>query len=412
MPKQPVDKKFRQVAQTLAGLEEVLAGELRKLGAENIEQASRAVAYTGTLKTLYLTNLSSRTAIRVLVPIADFACPDENVFYEELRKIKWEEFFSIDATFAVEAITAASAMTHSKFVALKAKDAIVDRFRDRFNRRPDVERKNPDMNIHIRISKDHCTVSLDSTGTPLYKRGYRGDSALAPINESLAAGLIMLTGWDKISPLVDPMCGSGTFLIEAALMAKNMPPSFLRRNWTFMKWKRYLPYHAQLFNEARDEVFGKKTTRVNTIISGSDIDFEVVGAARDNVKAARMSHEIRIENMPFDQTIPPHGGGIVILNPPYGERITPEDINKLYKEIGDHLKKKYIGYTAWILTSNEEAEKHIGLHPSKRYKVFNGPLECNFMRFELYSGTRKVRGSKADSDYEASKLENGPEKQD
>ncbi len=417
------EKKIPITVQTFAGLEQVLASELKALGMQKVEETSRAVLFEGSKRDLYTVNLACRTALRALIPIATFRAEDETQLYDGVKKIEWDQIFSLEETFIIEVSTYSSNLTHTQYIAQKSKDAIADYFMEKFEARPSVDKKNPHFYIHIRLSRDECTVSLDSSGAPLYKRGYRVEQGPGPINEILAAGLIMMTDWDKKTTLLDPMCGSGTFLIEAALIAKNIPPCFLRKNYAFMNWKKQLEFDIYMFNSVKDDLFKKKTTRLNTIILGYDISYDSIKAARENIHAAKLSHEIEIKQMPFDQSIPPTGTCLVITNPPYGERVKAElegapelvkepldptlpvevpktaeelaeELNILYEQIGDHLKKKYKKATAWILTSNTEAARRIGLQSSRKIKIYNGPLECRFMKFDLYEGSRKMKYEK------------------
>ncbi len=398
------DKRFKEirkkkeefVATTLYGLEEVLAAELEHIGAENITTGSRAVSFEGDRAVLYKANLYCRTAIKVLKPIVEFDCPDEDALYEEIAATNWEKYMSVEDTFSVDGVVFGSQMNHSKYVALKTKDAICDQFRSKYDKRPNVDTINPDLRLHVRISKDICTVSINSSGESLHKRGYRPKADLeAPINEVLAAGLILLSGWDKKSPFIDPMCGSGTFLVEAGLIAKNIPPGIFRKQFAFEKWR---DFDRKLWMDIVDESYPKRHHTLNTEIIGSDISPDAVAIARESLDNAKLGHEIKVTCIPFDQFIPPTGGGTVFFNPPYGERLMEEDVNELYTSIGNRLKSKYPGYTAWIITSNPEAAKNIGLHDSKKYTVFNGALECRFMKFDLYEGSRKMKKRKVEEE--------------
>lgn len=383
--------RFEMVAKTFFGLEEVLANELRQFGATKIEVGGRAVSFMGDKQVMYRANFCSRVALRILIPIKTFTVLDEEELYQEVRKIDWENYMSIEDTLSIDGVVNSSNLTHSKYVALKTKDAIIDQFRDKYNDRPSIDVKNPTLRINVRVSKNICTLSLDSSGDILYKRGYRSVVSIAPINEVLAAGMIMLSGWDKKSPFIDPMCGSGTFLIEAALLAKNIPAGYLRKEFGFEKWKKFLAFEQRLWNAVKDDAFRKKTNRLNTTIVGSDISEEAIQMTRENLRNAKLSHEIEVEQIAFDQQIPPTGEGVMITNPPYGERLNEDDVTALYKQIGDRLKSKYAGYSAWLITSNADAAKHIGLHPTKKIIIFNGALECRFLKFEIYKGSRKVR---------------------
>ena len=373
------------IAQTMFGLEELLAAELRAIGAIDVELLNRAVRFRGDRTCLYRANLMLRTALRVLVPIDSFDVREERDLYEGIRRIRWEDHLTPRQTLAVQCTLRSDRFRHSHFLALLAKDAVVDRFRERTGERPSVDLDRPDLRIHLHVHADRCTVSLDSSGGSLHKRGYRDDTNLAPINEVLAAGLILLTGWDRRSNLVDPMCGSGTLLIEAAMIAGNIPAGAYRAEFGFQRWP---DFDARLWNQVREEAMaGVSDDR--PLILGGELSPHVARKAATNLARTGLKDRVRIRNTPFQELEPPAGGGILIMNPPYGERMDSEDINALYKSIGDTLKQRWSGYTAWLITSNREATGHIHLTARPRIKVFNGALECRFMRFELYSGTRR-----------------------
>jgi putative N6-adenine-specific DNA methylase len=373
-------------AQTMFGLEDILTTELEALGAEDIEKHNRAVAFTGDLGLMYRANLCLRTALHILVPIHSFIARTEPELYDEIKKMAWEDYLDVDGTLAINCSLNSNNFNHSLFLEQKTKDAIVDRFREKFGKRPSVDLAQPTLRIHLYISQDDCVVSLDSSGESLHKRGYRDKTNLAPINEVLAAGMILLTDWDKVSNFIDPMCGSGTILIEAALIARNIPPGCFKDMFGFERWKNF---DKELWENIYDEEMDKVNDS-QTVILGGEISKNVARKAIANVTEANLSKYIRIETCAFEDLEVPEGGGILILNPPYGERMDKdEDINALYKSIGDTLKKKWAGYTAWIITSNLAAAKHIRLDPKPKIKLFNGALECRFMRYELYSGTRR-----------------------
>jgi putative N6-adenine-specific DNA methylase len=374
-------------ATTQQGLEPLLAAELKSIGAAHITQHNRAVSYQGNLEILYRSNLWLRTALRIMVPIARFKVTGERDLYEELRRINWETYLKVDQTLAVDSIVKSDFFNHSQYVALKTKDAIVDEFRDRYGKRPSVDVANPDVRINIHIFKDDCTVSLDSSGDSLHRRGYRADANLAPLNEVTAAALIQLTGWDGKGVFLDPMCGSGTILIEAAMFAKTMAPGLIRKKYGFETWKNF---DAALWQILKDEAY-KAIQETDTKFIGSDKVFKVTEIARNNIMMAGLDEDIRVSNKQFEEQKPPAEGGIVIMNPPYGERLPVAEINAFYKSIGDKLKKDFQGYKVWILSSNKEAMKHIGLATSKKYTVWNGPLECKFHGYDIYAGTKKSK---------------------
>ncbi|MFY7788946.1 MAG: THUMP domain-containing class I SAM-dependent RNA methyltransferase [Thermoflexibacteraceae bacterium] len=380
------DKKFKMIAQTMFGLENVLAKELQDLGVEDIEIHNRAVGFAGDLATLYKTNLCLRTALRVLIPIHEFNLQTEQDLYNKMKAVAWEDYLDVDDTLAINCSLNSPLFRHSQFLEQKAKDAIVDRFRDKYGRRPSVDLTFPTLRIHLFINDNRCIISLDSSGESLHKRGYRDKTNVAPINEVLAAGLVLLTGWDKKSNFIDGMCGSATILIEAALIAANIPAGSYKELFGFEKWKNF---DKDIWEEVYDEAMSK-IIEDHPVLIGCEISKNVARKAVINVSEANLRHRIRIENCDFAELPAPEGKGVLILNPPYGERMDKdEDIHALYKMIGDTFKKKWAGYEAWVITSNMEAAKYIHLTPKPKIKLFNGALECRFMRYELYDGTRR-----------------------
>jgi len=378
----------RLTAKTLSGLEETLAGELTALGAADVWPGNRAVEFSGDKKLLYKINLWCRTATRILLPIAAFPADSSDRLYQGVANIDWAPYLDPDMTLAVDAIAIESSFDNSLFVAQRVKDAIVDQFRKRNGKRPSVDADNPDLRINIHIHGDKATLSLDSSGGPLTRRGYRIEGGKAPLSEVLAAGIVRLTEWDMASPLIDPMCGSGTIVIEAAMAARNIAPGLLRKQFGFMRWKDYdeAPYR-QLVREARQAV----KANLPVEIVGSDIDRHAIDEAKANARRAGVEGNIRFEVKPFDKQTPPPALGTVVMNPPYGERMAVKDIEAFYESLGDVLKQKYEGYTAFILSGNPDAAGHIGLRTSRKMKLFNGPLECRLLRFELYKGSRKSK---------------------
>jgi putative N6-adenine-specific DNA methylase len=381
-------EKKAYIAKTIAGLEEVLAAELQELGAEDVEILNRAVRFSGDIKLVYKANYCCRTALRILVPLFDFQLADEDDLYGHFNGFAWEEIMDVTSTLAIDAVVSESELTHSHYVALRAKDAIVDRFRERTNgRRPSVDVDDPDFRINIHIFGSTCDVSLDSSGASLHKRGYRVSNAEAPMSEVLAAGLILLSGWNKKSHFIDPMCGSGTLLIEAALIANNFPPGMYRKSFGFMRWKNF---NSALWEEVKQEAHDLETEFEFQIL-GNDISAKNLGTARANVKSARLHKDIHLKHGPFSELMPPEGEpGVVVINPPYGERIKTSDIIGLYKEIGDNLKKHFAGYHAWVISSDHYALKSVGLKATRKLIVWNGPLECRFAGFDLYVGTKRL----------------------
>jgi putative N6-adenine-specific DNA methylase len=379
--------RFRMTAQTMFGLEDLLVAELQALGAERIEKHNRAVTFEGDEACLYRTNLCLRTALRILVPIKTFPVEHEADLYYGIKGIRWEKYMDVDDTLSVHCTLHSQRFNHSQYLALKAKDAIVDRFRDHYGRRPNVDLEEPTLRIHLHVHGDECLVSLDSSGGSLHKRGYRDHTNLAPINEVLAAGLVLLSGWDPGTPFVDPMCGSGTILIEAAMLAGNIPPGIHRKQFGFQRWK---DYDARTWQSVQEEAEAAIDRSERPLLMGGEISPHVARKAESNIASAGLKKRIRIVHSAFQDLPPPEGGGTLILNPPYGERMDKdEDIDGVYKMIGDTLKRNWAGWTAWMITSNLEAAKQVHLTPKPRIKVFNGSLECRFMRYELYSGTRR-----------------------
>ncbi len=369
------------------GLEDLLVAELEGLGAVDVEKHNRAVVFQGDEACMYRANLCLRTALRILVPIKSFQVEHEEDLYYGIKRIRWESFMDVDDTLSVHCTLHSERFNHSQFLALKAKDAIVDRFREHYGRRPNVDLEDPTLRIHLHVHGDTCLVSLDSSGGSLHKRGYRDHTNLAPINEVLAAGLVLLSGWDPSTSFVDPMCGSGTILIEAAMLAGNIPPGIHRQRFGFQRWKDYDP---RIWQQVREEAVEGIDRSERPLLVGGEISPHVARKAESNVASAGLKKRIRIVNTPFQDHVPPAESGTLLLNPPYGERMDKdEDIDGVYKMIGDTLKQNWAGWTAWIITSNMEAAKQVRLTPKPRIRVFNGALDCRFMRYELYSGTRR-----------------------
>jgi putative N6-adenine-specific DNA methylase len=333
---------------------------------------------------MYKVNYSCRTALRVLVPLARFRAKNDNMLYDGVRAIPWERFLDYRGKFVVDSVVSFSEFKHSGYVALKAKDAIADRFRDRFGRRPDVDTSDPDLRVNIHIFKEDCTVSIDSSGASLHLRGYRKAQTEAPMNEVLAAGLLKLSGWDRKTPFIDPMCGSGTLLIEAAMLAGNVPSGYYRPLFGFERWK---DFDQKLWDQVRREC-EEEIEEPAAPIHGYDLDEKAIEASNINIEEAGAEDLINIEKADFNTTPPPFDKGFMLTNPPYGERIKVEDLTQFYKDIGDVLKKNYAGYTAWLLGTDLEAMKFIGLRPSRKIRVMNGPLECRLLKFDLYEGKK------------------------
>lgn len=381
------NQTMQLTGKTMAGLEGVLADELQVLGATDIQQGVRAVTFSGDLELLYKANLHLRTALRILAPIETFTAKNESQLYACIKRINWREHFNVGQTFAIESTVHSTIFTHSNYVALKSKDAIVDQFRDYYGRRPSIDRDEPDFLINIHCKEDTFTISLDSSGDSLHKRGYRVGEVKAPINEVLAAGMILLSEWDKKTDFVDPMCGSGTIAIEAGLMARNIPPGIFRENFTFQKWKGYnQTLWERIVGEAKENILPPGE---EPFIYANEISREVTRATKYNILQAGLENDILLSCSDFREYIPPRPPGILVMNPPYGERLNPEDIEVFYKEIGDTFKQHYSGYNCWLITSNLDALKTVGLKTSRRIQLYNGKLECKFVKYEMYQGSKK-----------------------
>ncbi|NOR86411.1 MAG: class I SAM-dependent RNA methyltransferase [Bacteroidales bacterium] len=382
-----MQESYQYVAKTFAGLEGVLAEELRNLGASDVEEIHRAVSFSGTKEIMYKANYLARTAIRVLKPMAEFPAANETDYYRNMSKINWSKYLDLDSTFAIDATVSNSKINHSKYAALKAKDAIVDQFNRKFSKRPNVDTDFPDLRLSIFIHNDHCIVSLDSSSISLHKRGYRRETGEAPLNEVLAAGMILLSDWDKKSHFIDPMCGAGTLVIEAALIANNIPSGYYREYYGFKKWE---DYDAELWEKVKRDALDLQEEFEFDII-GNELSTEIAEKAIRNIKHAKLHYDIEIVNGDIADFIPPEGPGHVVVNPPYGERLQTRNIVGLYQTMGDSFKKNYSGYNAWVISSDLEALKRLGLRPSRKIDLWNGPLLCKFEKFELYKGSKKAK---------------------
>lgn len=391
VPQQSGREKFKMVAKTMMGLEEVLAEELRECGAENIECMSRAVAFKGDMRLLYRANYVCRTALAILKPFAEFDANNEQELYDQVYKIRWEKILDVDCTFMIESTTSGEVFTHSYYAALKTKDAIVDRFRRNFGQRPSVDTENADYKFSLHIRDNHVTLLMNSSGESLHKRGYRQAVGLAPINEVLAAGMIKLAGWKCDCNFYDPMCGSGTLLIEAAMMANNIPAQYYREDrFAFKRWKEFNLGEWKSVKAQEDKKIGSGD--FDCEIWGNDIDLQVLQQAEKNLEYAKLHKDVMLFNSSFEDQDPPEGKTLIVTNPPYGERIKVEDLNAMYEQLGDTFKKRYgENCEAWLITSDFEAMKHIGLKPSKKIPLMNGQLDCRFLQFELYKGSKKIK---------------------
>jgi putative N6-adenine-specific DNA methylase len=376
-------KEFDIIVKTFQGLEEVLATELTALGANNIEIQRRAVKCTGNKELLYKANFRLRTASRVLVPIATFKAKDPDEVYQAVRKIDLTAYMDVNTTFAIDSTVYSEDFHHSKFVAYRVKDAIADYFNEHFKKRPSVQLTNPDLSFNIHIAQNSCTLSLDSSGDSLHKRGYRSDQTEAPINEALAAGMIMMTGWNGGCDFIDPMCGSGTFLIEAALIALNIAPGIYRSSFAFERWD---DFDEELFDYIYNDDSAERP--FNHRILGGDVSLRAIKIAEANIKSAGLSKYIQVQAKDIANWEAPADPALILCNPPYGERLMTDDLLGLYETIGRTLKHKFAGNTAWLISSNSECLNRIGLRPSKRVNLLNGALACEFRRYDLFSGKR------------------------
>lgn len=381
-------QSFRMVAKTIFGLEEFLAGELKDLGAHRVSMLNRSVEFYGDKHLMYKANLWCRTATRILKPILSFRTADEKELYRGVLKIEWGQYFSLDQTFAIDAVISESTFKNSLYVAQKAKDAVADRFRGETGRRPSVSLRNPDIRVNVYIYRNECTVAIDSSGEPLSRRGYRRKAGTAPLNEVLAAGIVLQSQWDKVSSFVDAMCGSGTIVIEAALLARNIAPGLTRKTYGFMNWP---DYEENLFNMVREKARKEIIPKLNFAIVGSDIDPKQLPEATENANRAGVGQDVVFRQSDIIDMVPPPPPGVVIINPPYGERLSVDDINDSYRCIGDAFKKNFTGYDAYVFTGNSAAAKHIGLRTSRRIEMYNGPIECRLLKFEMYRGNRKSK---------------------
>ncbi len=369
------------IVKTFQGLEQVLADEIAELGGRNLQIIRRAVEFEGDKRLLYRCNLELRTAIRVLTPIAHFRARHESAFYTKMKEIDWSQYMTVRQTLSVDAVVHSTYFTHSQYAALLTKDAVVDQFREKFFKRPSVNTLNPDLAISIHILEDQVTVLLDASGESLHKRGYRVDALEAPVNEVLAAGILTLTKWQKDVDLMDAMCGSGTFLTEAALMAYNMPPQLGRDYFCFKKWT---DFDDALWADVLETAKSKIHTNYAHQFAGSDLNFQAVRVTERNIEAAMLTGKIKMERKDFFKQVPSSEKGVLVLNPPYDERLKLEDVNQFYKDMGDAFKKNWKNWQVWMLTGNAEAIKHVGLKPSSRIPLWNGPIECRLLKYEMY----------------------------
>ena len=381
-------KNFKMLAKCFYGFEEILCEELLGLGAQKIQIGRRNVSFYGDKGFMYKANLSLRTALKILKPILEFQFSDINSFYDKIYKFKWESLLGVDSRFIINSsVFHSKIFNNSKFTSLKAKDAIVDRFRNKFSKRPNIDAINPDLKIDIHINKSTCTVSLDSSGESLHKREYKKYNSFAPLNEVLAAGLILLSGWRGKIDFLDPMCGCGTILIEAAMIAGNIPPNLHRSSFAFEKWN---DWDQELFNII-EESLTKKINKINCKIFGYDISNVMIRKCKKNIEESDIDFKINVETRDFFKSKKLNKERLqIIVNPPYDKRI-PTDFKSFYSEIGNTLKRNYDNTSSWIFTANMNAIKCIGLRTSKRIKLFNSSLESRFLNYQIYSGSKKEK---------------------
>ncbi|MEM1000589.1 MAG: THUMP domain-containing protein [Bacteroidota bacterium] len=379
-------EQFRMIAKTFHGLEPILATELRRLGATYVTEIRRGVRFTGDLRTLYKANLHARTALRILVDLHEFPARNEHQLYNRVQEIDWSQYLDVLDTFAIDAVTNSHIFRHSKFAALKTKDAIADQFRQKTRRRPSVHKTHPDIRIHLHVTGNRCSLSLDSSGESLHRRGYRQGQATAPLSEVLAAGMLLIAGWNGEGTLLDPMCGSGTLLTEAGMIAANIAPGRFRPTFGFQKWKNY---DADLWENVRQAAIEMERTPTGQIY-GSDKSPMAVRLAERNLEAIGLLSSVQMEKAEFSKKMAPEGSGLIVTNPPYGERLKEEDLVGLYRRMGDTLKQHYTGWKAWILSGSKEGMKAVGLRASIKKTLYNGPLECRYYNYDLYAGTAEA----------------------
>lgn len=380
-------ENFKMIAKTFFGFEDILVKELSQLGAQNIMKGTRSVSFWGDKGFMYKANLSLRTALKILKPIHTAKVFNDKSLYDEIQKIDWSAFMNEHQSFVVDVTLYSDVFNQSMFVALKTKDAIVDQFRDATGKRPNIDKDFPDLRIHIHIDRDQCTISIDTSGDSLHHRGYRTATNIAPINEVLAAGILILSGWEGKSDFMDPMCGSGTLLIEAAMIACNIPPNINRKEFAFEKWQ---DWDAELFEKIVDSLMAKARDFHYKIL-GYDKAPSAVSKAIVNVQNANLEEYINIERKDFFDTQKTTQGPLqMVFNPPYGERLDI-DLERFYREIGDTFKQHYPNTRAWFITANLDALKFVGLRPSRKIKLFNGKLETRLLQYEIYEGSKKAK---------------------
>ncbi|CAM4109671.1 THUMP domain-containing class I SAM-dependent RNA methyltransferase [Flavobacterium weaverense] len=391
-----MEDNFRMVAKTFFGFEEILAKELQMLGAQNVEQGVRMVSFKGDKGFMYKANLALRTALKILKPIYFFKANNEQALYKGISGVNWSKLIGANQTFVIDTTVHSEYFNHSEFVSQKCKDAIVDQFRERTGQRPSIDKVHPDLRINIHIDKDQVSVALDTSGNALNQRGYRTATNIAPINEVLAAGILLLSGWDGQTDFLDPMCGSGTFLAEAAMIACNIPANINRKEFAFEKWN---DWDNNLFDAISDSLL-KRVREFHHTIKGYDKAPSAVQKAKDNIKNANLEDYITIEeNNFFDTEKSTEGKLHLVFNPPYDERLDIH-MEEFYKNIGDTLKKNYPGTNAWMITANLEALKYVGLKPSRKIKLFNAGLEARLVKYAMYEGSKRTKFNPVNEDIE------------
>ncbi len=383
----PMENNFKMIAKTFFGFEDMLAAELRQLGAQDVQTGTRMVSFRGDKGFMYKANLSLRTALKILKPIHQFRVSNEDSLYKGIFAIDWSVYLNENQTFVIDSTVHSEQFNHSEFVSQKAKDAIVDQFRKKTGARPSIDKMHPDLRINVHIDRDQCSVSLDTSGASLHHRGYRTATNIAPINEVLAAGMLLLSGWDGQGDFLDPMCGSGTILIEAGMIACNVPANLNRKEFAFEKWN---DWDAELFDTIMDSQL-KKVREFHYTIAGYDKAPSAVLKAKDNIRNANLSEYIHVEERNFFDTQKQTQGPLhMVFNPPYGERLDIQ-LERFYREVGDTLKQNYPGTQAWFITANLEALKFVGLKPSRKIKLFNGSLEARLVKYEMYEGSKRTK---------------------
>ena len=378
-----MQNSYQMIAKTFKGLEDVLAQELINLGATDVQTDRRVVYFTGDKALMYKANLHLRTASRILKPICSFRAGDTDDLYTKVKEVDWSRYMSVGQSFAIDSTVYSETFNHSQFITYRVKDAIVDWFNEHEGKRPRISVSNPDIYLNMHISHDTCTLSLDSSGESLHKRGWRAEQTEAPINEALAAGMLLLAGWHGQCDFVDPFCGSGTILIEAALIALGIPPGIYRNSFAFEKW---LDFDKDLFEQLYNDDSTERD--FNFHIYGSDKATKAVKIAERNIKSANLQKYISVETADIKDLRPKAKDCLIVTNPPYGERLDIKNIMELYSNFGEALKHRFNGSTAWVISSDERYLKNMGLKPSARIPLLNGALDCWFNKYELFAGTR------------------------